>query len=236
MPWTISSLREFLEESHLEGLRYVLEPHFPGIILTTHPEYVGREGERSRGKCEASPEGLVCPRSQAISYDGDFGLKNPTGWYPYHKSCVEYFIEHGQYTQIVQSVSAYINICLPCQRPQNVPVQGHPTIPSVSLRPYIRRLIITALDSSLVMRAFFGDHWVVGVSCIHKQERTNYLFMAKSSGWGATKTAYDILPNETAPFVKPLYEPSEDEIRAAEAQWSEWLAMEDWMVGARSPW
>ncbi|KAJ5982654.1 hypothetical protein N7451_012754 [Penicillium sp. IBT 35674x] len=215
MPTTIGSPRELWEEA-------------PRLDLA---KSVGREAERTSGRRETSPEGLMCPELQGILNHSEFA-----GWYPHYKSCVEYFVEHGQHNQIVQSVAAFINICLPCQRSQNVPAQDQPTIPFVSLRPYVRRLIITALDSSFVMRAFFGDHWVAGVCCIHKQERANYLFMAKSSGWGATKAAYDTLPNEQAPFIKPLYEPSEDEIRAAEAQWSEWLATEDWMVGSRSPW
>ncbi|KAJ5937317.1 hypothetical protein N7454_004617, partial [Penicillium verhagenii] len=108
--------------------------------------------------------------------------------------------------------------------------------PYISLRPYVRRLIITAQDSPATMRAFFGDDWEAGVGCIYKQERINYLFTAKSSGWADTKAAYDMLPDEQAPFLRPLRDPSEEEIRAAEARWSEWLAMEDWMVGARSPW
>ena len=47
---------------------------------------------------------------------------------------------------------------------------------------------------------------------------------------------YDVLPYEHTPFVQPLRDPTEEELRSAEARWSEWLAMEDWMVGPRSPW
>ncbi|CAG8082975.1 unnamed protein product, partial [Penicillium nalgiovense] len=180
-------------------------------------------------------EGVIYPKAHAVLYDSEFLRVHPTGWYPHYKNCVQYFVEHGQHTQTVQSVAAFVNIRLPCQRPQGIAVHGE-AAPFVSLRPYIRRLIATAQDSSIAMRAFFGDDWAAGVGCIYKQERTNYLFMAKSSGWGETKSAYDILPDEQAPFLRPLREPTENEIRAAEARWSEWLTMEDWMVGARSPW
>ncbi|KAJ6136952.1 hypothetical protein N7497_012204 [Penicillium chrysogenum] len=86
------------------------------------------------------------------------------------------------------------------------------------------------------MFAFFGDAWESGVTCILKEERVNYLFTAKSSGWASTKAAYDIQPDEQTPFLRPLRSPSEHEIQTAETQWSEWLAMEDWMVGERSLW
>lgn len=137
---------------------------------------------------------------------------------------------------MVQSVAAFINIRLPCQRAPEAGLSTQQSPPYVSLRPFVRRLIVTAQDSPVTMRAFFGDDWEAGVGCIYKQERVNYLFTAKSSGWADTKTAYDIQPDEQTPFLRPLRDPSEEEIRAAEARWSEWLAMEDWMVGARSPW
>lgn len=176
---------------------------------------------------------MMHPEAQAVLNDSEFGRTDPTGWYPHYKNCVQYFVECGQHTQTVQSVCAFINIRLPCQRPSEPAGSGSMF---VSLRPYVRRLIITAQDSPMIMCAFFGGDWAAGVGCIYKQERANYLFTAKSSGWASTKAAYDILPDEQTPFLRPLREPSEDEIRAAEARWSEWLAMEDWMVGTRSPW
>ena len=184
-------------------------------------------------------EGMIYhSEAQAILQDAEFGRVDPTGWYPHYKQCVQYFLECSQHTPAVQSIAAFVNIRLPCQRPSEASTANPiPTPdPFVSLRPYVRRLIITAQDSPGTMRAFFGDDWQAGVGCIYKQERTNYLFTAKSSGWASTKAAYDILPDEQTPFLRPLREPSEDEIRAAEARWSEWLAMEDWMVGSRSPW
>lgn len=49
------------------------------------------------------------------------------------------------------------------------------------------------------------------------------------------KKDYDIEPYETVPFMRPLQGLVEEEIVAAEKSWSEWLAMEDWMVGPRAP-
>ena len=37
------------------------------------------------------------------------------------------------------------------------------------------------------------------------------------------------------PFLKPLSNVSEKEIQGAESGWSEWLAMQDWMLGPRAP-
>ncbi|KAJ5885039.1 hypothetical protein N7495_009549 [Penicillium taxi] len=174
-------------------------------------------------------EGNISPEP-SLSHEGEFGRVDPAGWYPHYKQCMQYFLESSQFTANVQSVAAFVNIRLPAQRPQET------AMPYVSLRLYVRRLIITAQDSPTTLRAFFGDNWEAGIGCIYKQERTNYLFTAKSSGWASTKAAYDILPDEQTPFLRPLRGPSEEEIRAAEARWSEWLAMEDWMVGTRSPW
>ena len=49
------------------------------------------------------------------------------------------------------------------------------------------------------------------------------------------KKDYDMLPLETVPFFRPLQGAVDAEIGAAEKSWSEWLAMEDWMVGPRAP-
>ncbi|MCJ1350923.1 MAG: hypothetical protein MMC33_000905 [Icmadophila ericetorum] len=105
----------------------------------------------------------------------------------------------------------------------------------VSLIPYLRRLVVTGLDVPALLHGFFGDDWITGVGPIHEQERRNYLFAAKSGGWASVKKDYDMLPLETVPFLRPLQLPSNEEILAAEKSWSEWLAMEDWMVGPRAP-
>ncbi|EPS26714.1 hypothetical protein PDE_01652 [Penicillium oxalicum 114-2] len=167
-----------------------------------------------------------------------------TGWYSHYNHCVQYFVDTSQHTPTVQAIASFVNIRLPCQRPEarsqdsqsSSPAGQQPSSIQISLRPYVRRLIATAQDTPLIMGAFFGPDWPAGVGVIHKQERLNYLFTAKSCGWAKTKVAYDILPEEQTPFLRPLRDPDEEELRAAEARWSEWLAMEDWMVGARSPW
>ena len=105
----------------------------------------------------------------------------------------------------------------------------------MSLIPYLRRLVVTGLDFPGVLHGFFGDDWAAGVGPLHEQERRNYLFAAKSGGWASVKRDYDMLPLETVPFMRPLQGPVIAEIEAAEKSWSEWLAMEDWMVGPRAP-
>ena len=40
---------------------------------------------------------------------------------------------------------------------------------------------------------------------------------------------------QTVPFLRPLQNVTLAEIEAAEANWSEWLAMQDWMLGPRAP-
>lgn len=202
----------------------------PSLYLILRPPLGSVERETERPDRRTFPESL--PEVPSLN-DSEFGRVDPTGWYPHYKDCVQHFVERSQHAPTVQSVAAFINIRLPAQCPQT----GNSTQPAyVSLRPYVRRLIVTAQDSPTIMRAFFGDNWEAGVGCIYKQERINYLFTAKSSGWADTKTAYDMLPDEQTPFLRPIRDPSEEEIRAAEARWSEWLAMEDWMVGTRSPW
>lgn len=109
------------------------------------------------------------------------------------------------------------------------------TYTSVSLIPYLRRLVVTGLDFPGVLHGFFGDDWALGVGPLHEQERRNYLFAAKSGGWASVKKDYDMGPAETVPFMRPLQGAVGPEIEAAEKTWSEWLAMEDWMVGPRAP-
>ncbi|KAF3390526.1 hypothetical protein F1880_008999 [Penicillium rolfsii] len=215
------------------------------------PGSIPLDAERSSDRREPRPptqdEGMIDAEPAPLPQP-DFGRPD-IGWYPHYRNCVHYFLEVGQHNPSVQAIAAFINIRLPFQRPedqqQQLHQESHPQTQSpgsiespsfMSLRPYVRRLIITAQDSPPIMTAFFGPDWPAGVGVLYKQERVNYLFTAKSSGWAQTKAAYDILPDEQAPFLRPLRDPEEEEIRAAEARWSEWLAMEDWMVGARSPW
>lgn len=167
-------------------------------------------------------------------------------WYPQFQSCHRHFLDHAQHTKPVRALAAYINIQLPYQKyPNPISTYAASSSPSdgsaaqsdrqVSLIPYIRRLIATGHDSPGVLHGFFGDDWVEGIGSIHEVERRNYLFAAKSTSWMKVKQAYDMSPDETCPFLIPLREATEEEIQAAEAAWSEWLAMQDWMLGPRSP-
>lgn len=194
------------------------------------------ESTSDRRAQSSSNEEMNYTETRPTIQDGEFGRVDPTGWYPYYKLCLKQFLEVSQYTPTVQSVATFLNIRLPFQNPLGNGATAPEAAPYVSLRPYVRRLIVTAQDSPMIMEAFFGNDWEAGVGCIYKQERSNYLFTAKSGGWASTKAAYDVLPDEPVPFLRPLREPSEEEVCIAEARWSEWLAMEDWMVGARSPW
>ncbi|KAI9773833.1 MAG: hypothetical protein M1840_006058 [Geoglossum simile] len=186
-------------------------------------------------------------------------------WYPHYQSCTRYFLDHAQHSGPVQAAAAFLNISLPFQRHQNPVVGSSPgpssphgvtgpplsglgpppqlgSIPPrtsasnwVSLVPYLRRLVATGFDFPGMLHGWFGDDWAAGVGPLHEQERRNYLFAAKSGGWAAVKHDYDMLPDETVPFLRPLQSPGNGEIEAAEIKWSEWLAMEDWMVGSRAP-
>lgn len=119
---------------------------------------------------------------------------------------------------------------MPMQAPSPVQPMG-----TATLNPYIRRLVVTGFDLPAVLHGFFGDDWARGVGPLHEVERRNYLFAAKSASWLDVKAHYDMGENECIPFLRPLQNVTEKEITSAEANWSEWLAMQDWMVGPRSP-
>ncbi|KAL8805630.1 MAG: hypothetical protein Q9223_005198 [Gallowayella weberi] len=201
------------------------------------------------------------PTPHSQSSDPQFDIFD---WFPKYQSCQRYFIDHAQQAAPVQAVAAFINIQLPLQRPQNPITSSQARLPpspgglsslnfgssarspgaapasnlaftSVSLIPYLRRLVVTGLDFPGVLHGFFGDDWASGVGPLHEQERRNYLFAAKSGGWASVKKDYDMGPAETVPFMRPLQGAVGQEIEAAERTWSEWLAMEDWMVGPRAP-
>jgi len=104
-----------------------------------------------------------------------------------------------------------------------------------TLVPYIRRLVATGFDFPAVLHGFFGDDWAAGVGRLHESERRNYLFAAKSDNWLKVKSDYDLGEDQTIPFLQPLQNVDEKEIASAEAKWSEWLAMQDWMLGPRMP-
>ncbi|KAK9774219.1 hypothetical protein AB5N19_13758 [Seiridium cardinale] len=178
-------------------------------------------------------------------------------WYPQFQSCLRYFLDHAQYSGPVQAVAAFVNIQLPYQRSHhpvlssrsggspsaipaasarvggNVPLSG-PSGSSISLTPYVRRLIATGFDFPGVLHGFFGDDWVAGVGRLHEVERRNYLFATKSACWLDVKRHYDEAEGQTIPFLRPLQHATEEEIASAESHWSEWLSMQDWLIGPRS--
>lgn len=228
---------------------------WPTTLLRPPSESIELEAESASGRRNrsAASSGLAVDvdmnanQEQPSKPDGtpgaDFATINPHDWHPHYMACLQYFVDQSQHSTPVQSVAAFLNIRLPCQYSSNpvfrlsdAQAKAQAPVSFISLRPYIRRLIVTGHDSPLVLSTLFGENWQAGVGCIFKQERVNYLFTAKSGGWASTKAAYDMLPDEHTPFLRALRDPMEDELREAENRWSEWLAMEDWMVGPRSPW
>ncbi|RMJ26993.1 hypothetical protein PHISP_02122 [Aspergillus sp. HF37] len=199
----------------------------PGMIPTPH--------------CDPAAMVGLSDASQGTSDD----IVDIFAWYPHYQNCQRYFLDHAQHSIPVQALSAFLNILLPFQRQHHPvwnssaahtpPASPSGQVPSVSLVPYIRRLVATGMDFPGVLHGFFGDDWGSGVGSLHEQERRNYLFAAKSGGWASVKKDYDMTPHETIPFLRPLQGPLDSEIEAAEKSWSEWLAMEDWMVGPRAP-
>ncbi|KAI9733517.1 MAG: hypothetical protein M1818_007265 [Claussenomyces sp. TS43310] len=220
-------------------------------------------GSSSRAFRDAAIEGLgrsggrAAPNSDEPSFE-------IFEWYPHLQSCHKYFLDHAQHSDPVQALAAFVNIILPCQKDANPvtsstsspahsagpsPSVSHPrqmpnlfasntatgNASAVSVIPYVRRLVATGFDTPAVLHGFFGDSWATGIGPLHEIERRNFLFAAKSSSWLRVKSEYDMSPNETVPFLKPLQGASEQEIAQAEAQWSDWLAMQDWMVGPRAP-
>jgi hypothetical protein len=103
------------------------------------------------------------------------------------------------------------------------------------LLPYVRRLVATGFDGTPILHGFFGDDWPDGIGPFHEVERRNFLFAAKSDNWLKVKNSYDMADGQTVPFLRPLQHVTEKEIQAAESTWSEWLAMQDWMLGPRAP-
>ena len=133
------------------------------------------------------------PAGPSIQEAGDRPF-NVHDWRPQYLSCQRYFIDHAQLSGPVQTIAAFVNIHLLFQRPANhvmrsppspgpIPSRSHPslyhTYPSVSLIPYLRRLVVTGMDSPGLLHGFFGDDWASAVGPIHKEERLTYLFSAK---------------------------------------------------------
>lgn len=173
--------------------------------------------------------------------EGEYGIM---AWYPKYRSCHQFFIDHAQHTEAVQAVAARINILLPFEKAASSgPASGSASSSSpsktegarVTLVPYIRRLVVTGFDNPAFLYGFFGDDWNEGIASIHETERRNYLFAAKSETWLKVKAQYDMEDGQTVPFLRPLTGVTEREIVSAETNWSDWLAMQDWMLGPRAP-
>ncbi|OAX77113.1 hypothetical protein ACJ72_08592, partial [Emergomyces africanus] len=218
---------------------------------------IATELPRPKGNMSSDPRAHFDPAAMAglskASHRADDPQFDIFEWYPHYQTCQRYFLDHAQYSIPVQALSSFLNIHLPFQRQPNPVFNSSTNVPpldsqlpspspnetcgppAVSLVPYIRRLVATGMDFPGVLHGFFGDDWVAGVGHLHEQERRNYLFAAKSGGWASVKQDYDMAPLETIPFLRPLQGSADAEIEAAEKRWSEWLAMEDWMVGPRAP-
>lgn len=231
---------------------------FPTMPVPAESSYASASGSRDHHP-QVDRDG---PSASATS-EGMGGQFDIFDWHPAYQSCQKYFLDHAQHEASVQAVAALVNISLPHQwsatpianftnmpsQPASPSVQfnayGRQTLsPSsrrpgppnwVSLIPFIRRLVITGFDRDPVLHGFFGDDWRKGIGPLQECERRNYLFAAKSGGWGKVKAQYDIHPYETVPFLQPPQNVQLAEIEAAEKSWSQWLALEDWMVGPRAP-
>ena len=158
-------------------------------------------------------------------------------WFVQSQSCLQYFLNHGQHSHPVQSVASLINIQLPFQKSPAVTSAASSLSeqPFVPLVPFVRRLIVTGFDSPAILHGFFGDDWPAGIGPIHEIERRNYLFAAKSDTWLKVKNSYDMIDGQSVPCLRPLQNVTEKEIQSAETSWSDWLAMQDWMLGPRAP-
>ncbi|KAH7318762.1 hypothetical protein B0I35DRAFT_252059 [Stachybotrys elegans] len=156
-------------------------------------------------------------------------------WYPKYQVCLNYFLKQGQFKEPVRAVAAFVNIRLPAQNSSEPPsTTPQASDSSVTIVPYIRRLVATGFDSPSVLHAFFGDDWPAGIGHFHESERRNYLFASKSDNWLRVKNHYDMEDGQTIPFLRPPQNVAEEEIQDAESAWSEWLLAQDWMLGPRS--
>jgi hypothetical protein len=101
----------------------------------------------------------------------------------------------------------------------------------VSWIPYICRLLCTGNDTDTILREFFGSCWYSGIGTLQERQ----ICAAKSAPWDEGKLAYDIGSQKTAPHLVPLRDVTVKEIMDAERYWTEWMGMQDWMLGPRRP-
>lgn len=163
-------------------------------------------------------------------------------WFPAYESCRNFFLDHAQHTWESRSLCALINIRLPVQWPEPISrsVQTSAQSPSttsghVSLHTFVRRLVVTGFDKEPVLHGMFGEDWRKGIGPIQDCERRNYLFTAKSVSWAEVKAHYDISPDQTVPFLRTIEDISATELDSANTSWSDWLCMQDWMLGPNAP-
>ncbi|KAJ5264876.1 hypothetical protein N7505_007669, partial [Penicillium chrysogenum] len=101
-----------------------------------------KEAEGILNRRKFPDDGETNPNAESILNDSGSGPVDPIGCFPHYKSC---------------SIAAFLNIRFPCQRPSEscTMTSRSASLPVVLLRPYIRRLIVTAQVSLDVMRIFF---------------------------------------------------------------------------------
>lgn len=79
------------------------------------------------------------------------------------------------------------------------------------------------------MRQFFGDDWTDGVKVLHEIEKMNYVFATKSENWLQVRRCYDVVDEQTVPFLCPPQRITKEDLARAELHWSAWLAVQDWI-------
>ena len=57
---------------------------------------------------------------------------------------------------------------------------------------------------------------------LHESEHHNFLFTVKSGGWANVKKDYNKVGEECVPFLHPLDNILNGEIKSAESSWSDW--------------
>uniref|UniRef100_L2GF52 Ilp is an apoptosis inhibitor n=1 Tax=Colletotrichum fructicola (strain Nara gc5) TaxID=1213859 RepID=L2GF52_COLFN len=152
-------------------------------------------------------------------------------WYPKFQSCLRYFLDHAQYTGPIQAVAAFVNIQLPFQKPHNPVLSSKQTGPSSPAGPGPSTPSTARAAGKLPLGAQLPSATYTTLT----PYRRNYMFAAKSETWLKVKTHYDMDGEQQVPFLRPLQNVTEKEIQGAESSWSEWLAMQDWMLGPRAP-
>ncbi|KAK6834887.1 hypothetical protein PG987_009581 [Apiospora arundinis] len=206
--------------------------HYPQAQPSPQPSGSATSGARGGG-----PD--MPPSSSFFPMEENHNQFDILEWYPHFQSCkaqnpvLTSRMSGGGSPSAMPSPTSRAAGKLPMPPMPSPSGQQNPM--AVTLNPYIRRLVVTGFDFPAVLHGFFGDSWALGIGPMHEVERRNYLFAAKSASWLDVKSHYDMGEEQSIPFLRPLQNVTEKEIISAESNWSEWLAMQDWMVGPRSP-